>query len=309
MRISIVNRKGGVAKSTTTVNLGAALAQARHLGIAARDYRVLVVDMDPQGSASHTLTGGREDVGPHLGQVLLEGAPLDRVMRPTSTPGLHVVTACEALGDEAPLAALGPPDAVRALLRDALGALETPVDFVLLDCPPGTGLPMTMALLASDRFLVPTRLERYSLAGMSRLFGFLEQVIALRDGSADPMASLLGILLTDLNYQLADAAEREAVLRAGYGDAVCDTVIRRNVTVERAQDGFRTVFQEDAALRSAGAQGYRDLAAEVLLRGARLGLVDPDALSEETRLRGRRLSLLGIAGDAEGRTRPAVRAP
>lgn len=272
MRIPIVNRKGGVTKSTTAINLGAALASAESLGIARRDFRVLLVDMDPQASTSFALTVGGEDDGRNLGHVLMDGWHIEDVVRTTSTPNLHLITACESLGDEEELVRLAGVPAFPTRLRDALGMLETPYDFVLFDCPPGIGLPMTLAMVAGDCFIIPTKLERFSLHGTGRLFQFMERLVQLRSRSEEPMARILGVLLADLNYQHNDAAEREAEIRRDYGDAVFTTVIRRNVTIERAQDRFRTIFQEDPRLRSTGAQGYRDLAAEVLLRGARLGM-------------------------------------
>ncbi len=316
MKIPIVNRKGGVAKSTTTINLAAALAQAEELRIASRGYRTLIIDMDPQASTTYSLTLGQEDGGLNLGHILLEGWHIEEVHRPTSTPHLHLIAACEELGDEDLFlqmkrgshellgAAAGGGEAEEdpvpltrvpgflTRLRDALTMLETPFDFVLFDCPPGIGLPMTLAMIAGDRFIIPTKLERFALHGTGRLFNFIDRLVELRKRSPEPMAAILGILLTDLNYQFVDAAEREGEIRNEYGTAVFDTVIRRNVTVERAQDSFRTIFQEDPRLRSTGAQGYRDLAAEVLLRGVSLGMVDPTELSADVVLRGQRLGLL-----------------
>jgi chromosome partitioning protein len=292
MRIPIVNRKGGVAKSTTTINLGAALAQASQLGIARRDYRTLIIDMDPQASTSFALSRGAEDEGPNLGSILMEGMHIEDAILPTSTPNLYHISACEALGDEDELVRLSRVDGFRTRLRDALAMLETPFDVVLFDCPPGIGLPMTLAMIAGDRFIIPTKLERFSLHGTGRLFRFMERLIALRENSAEPMADILGVLLTDLNYQFVDAAEREAEIRADSGSAVFDTVIRRNVTIERAQDHFHTIFQEDPRLRSTGAQCYRDLGAEVLLRGIGWSAVQPADLSEDVQLRGARLGLL-----------------
>lgn len=292
MRIPIVNRKGGVAKSTTTINLGAALAQASGIGIAARDYRTLIIDMDPQASTSFALTRGAEDDGPNLGTVLLEGMHIEEAVRPTTTPNLHLITACEALGEEDELVRLAGVPGFRTRLRDALAMLEMPFDVVLFDCPPGIGLPMTLAMIAGDRFIIPTKLERFSLHGTGRLFRFMERLIALRTRSAEPMADIMGVLLTDLNYQFVDAQEREAEIRADYGTAVFDTVVRRNVTIERAQDHFRTIFQEDPRLRSTGAQCYRELAAEVLLRGVDWGRVAAAELAPDVRLRGARLGLI-----------------
>lgn len=309
MRIPIINRKGGVAKSTTTINLGAALAQAVELGIASRDFRTLIVDMDPQASTTHALTRGREDTAVNLGDVLLRGTHIEDAILPTTTPNLHLIAACEALGDEAELgrlalrSAAGPEAlmaALRARLRDAIGMLDTPFDFILFDCPPAIGLPMAMAMIAGERFIIPTKVERFSVHGTSRLFRFMEQLIALREATTEPTAQILGLLLTDLNYQFSDAQEREAEFRGTYGDAVFETVIRRNVTIERAQDAYRTIFQEDPRLKSTGAQGYRDLAAEVLLRAASFGDVDFRHLSDELRLRAARLGLRVERDSANG---------
>jgi chromosome partitioning protein len=246
MKISIVNRKGGVAKSTTTINPGAALARARHLGIARRDYRTLAVDMDPQASASFALGGGREGEGPHLGHMLLRGAAVEEALRPTDTPGLSLVAACEALGDEEELLRLGRVDGMRLRLRDALARMEAPFDFVLLDCPPGIGLPMTLTLVAADHFLIPTKVERFSLHGMGRLFAFMERLISLRRGSPEPMATILGILLTDLDYRVGDTAEREAAIRASYEEATRPT----NVSARARTASLDALAHPDAATRA-----------------------------------------------------------
>lgn len=298
MKIPIINKEGGVANSITAINLGAALAQARELGIARRDYRTLIIDLDPQASTSFSLAGGRTDTGPHLGHVLIEGLHIEDAIRSTTTPNLHFVAACEILGDEENLVSLALASGVsdeertrfmrrfRTRLRDALAMLQTPIDIVLMDCPPGAGLPVSLAMTAGDGFLIPSKVDR-----LDRLYRFLERLIALRAASSYRMAQILGIVLVDLNYQLADTADREAEIRTSYGSSVFETVVRRNVTIERAQEAFRTIFQEDPLLRSTGAQCYRDLAAEVLLRGVGSG-IDPADLSDQVRLRGTRLGLL-----------------
>ena len=304
MKIPIVNRKGGVAKSTTTINLAAALAQAEELRIASRGFRTLIIDMDPQASTTYALTLGQEDEGVHLGHVLMDGLHIEEVIRETTTPNVHLIAACEDLGDEDVVFGLREVPGVLTRLRDALAMLETPFDFVLFDCPTWIGLPMKLAMIAGDRFIIPTKVERFALHGTGRLFKFMDRLIALRTHSPEPMAAILGILLTDLNYQFVEAEQREAEIREAYGSAVFETVIRRNVTIERAQDSFRSIFQEDTRLRSTGAQGYRDLAAEVLLRGAALGMVDPSALSQEVLLRGQRFGIL--AGPAGAPAQPGA---
>jgi chromosome partitioning protein len=299
MKIPIVNRKGGVAKSTTTINLGAALAQASRLNLAKRDYRTLIIDMDPQASTSYALTRGAEDEGLHLGDVLLNGVHIEEAIRPTSTPGLHLLTAYEALGDEDELLRLARVEGFRSRLHDAIRMLETPYDYVFFDCPPGIGLPMTLAMIAGERFIIPTKVERFALHGMGRLFRFIERLIALRQSSPERMAAIMGILLTDLNHQFNDASEREAEIRAEYGSAVFETVVRRNVTIERAQDRFLTIFEHDPALRSTGSQCYRSLAGEVLLRSVVEGRIATGELSEEVRRRGVRRGLLQPTSPAD----------
>lgn len=297
MKIPIINQKGGVAKSTTAINLGAGLALAGDLGLARRDFRTLVIDLDPQASTSYALTGGREDAGPHLGDVLLAGVHIEDAIRHTSTPNLTLITAAEALGSDEELLKIafsgGATDPQRlAFMRrfrrrllDALAMIQTPTDIVLFDCPAGVGLPLTLAMTAGDRFLIPSKVDR-----LGRVYRFLDHLIALRAGSPYRMASIMGILLTDVNYQVGDTQEREVEIRAAYEEYVLDTVIRRNVTIERAQKGFRTVFEEDPQLHSSGAQCYRDVVAEVLLRGIGCG-IDPDELTPEVKMRGARLAL------------------
>jgi chromosome partitioning protein len=224
--------------------------------------------------------------------VLIEGVHIEEAIRPTTTPNLHLITACEALGDEDESFRFAQVEGFRKRLRDALAMVETPFDIVLFDCPPGIGLPMTLAMIAGDRFIIPTKVERFALHGMGRLYRFMDRLIALRQGSWERMAGIMGVLLTDLNYQFTDAAEREAEIRGSYGNVVFETVIRRNVTIERAQDGFRTIFEEDPRLRSTGARSYRDFAAEVLLRSVGDRGIDPADFSEDVRQLGERAGLL-----------------
>lgn len=215
---------------------------------------------------------------------------MEQTLHPASTPNLSLLPpgspGLDGPGRNAQAERLG------RRLRVVLAELSTRFDTILLDCPPGAGLPLALAMTAGEHFVVPSRLEHAGEDGSGALYAFLERLIELRRTTPGATARLLGIVLTNLNSQIRDAAAREARLREAYGSAVFATVIRRKVAIERAHDGLRTIFQEDPRLRTSGAQSYRDLAAEVLIRGAAAGAVRPETLTPEVRLRARRLARL-----------------
>jgi chromosome partitioning protein len=257
--ISVINQKGGVGKTTSCSNLGAALALAGH--------RVLLMDLDPQAHLSiafdrmpdpgdpsiYTMLGGRHQV-------------LD-VAQPTATPNLQIApTNLDLTGAEQEFAnEIGR----ESLLRDALEKLarsnDAP-DIVLLDCPPALGLLSLNALCASDFVIIPVQAEFFALQGMAQLHDVLERV----QRRLNPRLGLIGILVGMYSKQRNLSREVVQELRAHFGEIVFDTLVRVNVRLAEAPSHGMTIFEYDK--KSAGAADFSAVAAEL---SGRLGLQAP----------------------------------
>jgi chromosome partitioning protein len=254
--LAVANQKGGVGKTTTVINLAAALSEA--------GKSVLVIDLDPQGNAS---TGFGVDMGRRkvtTYDVLLEGAP---VQTATVLVGGRV-RLCPATGD----LSSADVELVRQerrlfLLHDALrhGDVDSSgIDFVLIDCPPSLNLLTVNALVAADAVLVPLQAEFFALEGLSQL---LVTVRKVRE-TANPRLRIEGVLITmhDSRNRVSTLVEADA--RTALGDLVFRTVIPRNVRIVEAQSFGVPVLTHDRSAR--GAVAYRDLAAEILARRSAL---------------------------------------
>lgn len=249
--IAITNQKGGVGKTTTSINLSASLAAA--------DCRVLVVDGDPQANS----TGGLgfphnpERIGVY--EVLVDRIPMESAIIKTEFDGLDLLPSGRHLaGANVELAGEG--DRIDRLTM-ALEAIRERYDFIFIDCPPALDLLTLNALVAADSVLIPIQCEYFALEGISALMETIDQL--QREG-LNPRIRIEGVLLTMFDDRTTLTKQVASDLRDFFGDAVFQTVIPRNIRLAEAPSHGKPVLQYD--LRSKGAESYLELAREVLDR-------------------------------------------
>jgi chromosome partitioning protein len=245
--IAIANQKGGVGKTTTTVNLGASLAV---LG-----YRVLVVDLDPQGNATTGLGINSRNLEHSIYDVVLHDVPMDDCVEPTSLRNLYVAPATiDLAGAEIELV---PAFSRELRLRRALEEVRDDYDFVLIDCPPSLGLLTVNGLAAATEVLVPIQCEYYALEGLGQLL----RNVNLVQSNLNPKLELSAIVLTmyDARTKLAEQVADE--VRTHFGPKVCRNVVPRTVRLSEAPSFGQPIIVFDPSSR--GALAYRELAKEV----------------------------------------------
>jgi chromosome partitioning protein len=255
-RIAFMNQKGGVGKTTTCVNLGAALTR--------RGMRVLLLDLDPQANLTVHLDVRPDTLDRSIYDVLLGKATIADVVRPTSTLGMDIVpTSLDLAGAEMELVStVGREQILKEALDRYAASTPEPHDFVLVDCPPSLGLLSVNVLTAVREVIVPLQAEFFALQGMARL----REVIELVEKRLNPGLSVLGILPSMVDSRTTLSREVLTEIRGFFGAAVFGTAIRRNVKLAEASSHGRTVFEY--APDSNGAADYAALAEEVLRRGA-----------------------------------------
>ncbi len=249
--IAIANQKGGVGKTTTAVNLGAAMAEG--------GFRILVVDLDPQGNATTGLGLNPRDVGGSVYDVIMNDTSIEDCVEPTTLKNLFIAPATiDLAGAEIELV----PAMSRELkMRRAVDAVRDQYDIIFIDCPPSLGLLTVNGLAAADDVIVPIQCEYYALEGLGQLM----RNLALVQSNLNPSLDVRGIVLTmyDARTKLADQVEAE--VREYFGSKVYRTVVPRTVRLSEAPSFGQPIIVFDSTSR--GAQAYRALAKEVS-RGA-----------------------------------------
>lgn len=255
--IAIANQKGGVGKTTTTINLGAALAES--------GCRVLIVDLDPQGNASTGLGVEPEDRQYTTYDLLLEDIDLGEVIRPTGESNLSIIPANVDLSS-ADIELIS-NEKRSFLLHDALrqpGIDHFQFDYILIDCPPSLNMLTVNAMVAAHSVLVPLQSEFFALEGLSQLMLTVREVRQ----SANPDLRIEGIVLTMYDMRNNLSAQVEADARDNLGDLVFKTLIPRNVRVSEAPSYAVPVLRYDSG--SKGALAYRKLAEEMIRNNTRV---------------------------------------
>jgi chromosome partitioning protein len=247
----IANQKGGVGKTTTTVNLAAGLVRV--------GQRVLVVDLDPQGNATTGLGIDKAGLERTVYHVLLEGVPVVNVTVPSMLPFLHLVPSdIDLVGAEIELVS---QDHREGRLKEALSPITATYDYVIVDCPPSLGLLTLNALAAADSALVPLQCEYYAMEGLAHII----KTIGLVRERLNPQLRVEGVVLTMLDGRTSLASQVRAEAQQHLGNQVLTTVIPRNIRLSEAPSHGKPIMLYD--LRSAGSTAYLDLAREVISHG------------------------------------------
>lgn len=249
--ISIANQKGGVGKTTTAINLGAALA--------VMEKKVLLVDCDPQANSTSGLGISQEEIKDRdIYSIFYNPVKAKEAIHPTQTPYLSILPASPNL--VAVELELVDKMAREFYLRECLKKVEGQFEYILIDCPPSLSLLTLNALCASKELLVPLQCEFFALEGIVKLFQTFDQVKRL----LNPTLILLGIVLTmyDVRNRLTREVKNE--VRKFCGDQLFETVIPRNVRLSEAPSHGKSIIHYD--VKSKGAEAYLGLAKEVVLR-------------------------------------------
>lgn len=246
--VAVLNQKGGVGKTTTTLNLGAYLAKA--------GKTVLVVDFDPQANATSGLGVDKRELEASVYEALLGKIKLSKIIQSTTHDRLSIVPANTGLA--AAEIELGNTADKENKLKTLLAGLD--YDYILIDCPPALGLLTVNALAAAHWLLIPVQAEYYALEGLSQLLSVMQKV---KQG-LNPDLELLGVVATMYDSRNSLAQQVDIELKKYFGDKVFSTVVPRNVRLAEAPSYGKTILEHDKW--SKGAKAYKQLAKEVIKR-------------------------------------------
>lgn len=248
--ISIFNQKGGVGKTTTSINLSA--------GLGRRKQNVLLIDLDPQGNATSGLGVNKKDLEQNVYDVIMHGEPLENVIMETSAKGLSLVpSGIELAGLEVELAN---SNSWQEKLKNEIDKIKDNYDQIFIDCPPSLGILSLMSLISSDFVLVPIQSEFYALEGTGQLLETIDMV----KKNYNENLELLGVVMVMHDSRTRLATDVLGEVKSVFGEKVFNTLISRNIRLAEAPSYGVSIFDYD--MLSKGAWNYKSLAKEVLDR-------------------------------------------
>ena len=249
--ISVSNQKGGVGKTTTTVNLSAFLA--------ARGKRVLIIDIDPQGNAGYGLGINAEEIETTIYEVMIGEIPVEEAIFKTDIENLSIIPSNIHLsGAQVDLL---DADGKEYILKNKLKNIRASYDYVFIDCPPSLGLLTLNSMCAADSVLIPLQCEYYALEGLSQLL----RIVAMVQESLNTRLSIEGVLLTMYDSRTNLSQQVVSDVREYFSDKVFKTIIPRNVKLSEAPSFGKPIGLYDRA--SVGSLTYEQLADEVMKNG------------------------------------------